>query len=146
MKQLTLTAEIDDWKQNGKLNYLVIKITLTNHSADTISYISMSCSWQHFYSTDTKEFSIEGNECNRNAYILKKILPFSKEVNILKLIPKKDIAQLHNLKFRIGFNYIMAESSDDLFAKARQLEKMKNIVWGNTIPLGKVVLKYRSKF
>lgn len=133
----TLMAEIDDWKMENKNTYLVIKTTLTNNSADTISYMSMSCSWQELYWTDTKQLAIVINECGENGAVLIKIAPYSKEINTLELMTQKNTTELNNLKFKIGFNFITAHHHDRLSTKVMQLEKMENVIWSNTLQLKK---------
>jgi hypothetical protein len=46
--------------------YWVIPVTLTNNSGDTLKYLSMSCSWQDFYSVSDNRLQVEIAECDKN--------------------------------------------------------------------------------
>ncbi len=57
---------IDNW---------LIECALTNHSKDTMNYLSMSCSWTDFYTVDKKELDIESFLCNKNVPTILTLAP-----------------------------------------------------------------------
>ncbi|POS00635.1 hypothetical protein Q361_1398 [Flavobacterium croceum DSM 17960] len=133
--EMTLSARINNWEKDGDINYLLIKTSLTNSLSDTVTYISMSCSWQDSYTTDTKDLFISVNECDKNVPQLIKIPPHSRRDTVIKLTTKKNIRQLTGLRFRIGFNFIRAKNNNEMFSKVSQLPKMNNVIWSDTLEL-----------
>ena len=129
------SAQIDRWTKEGSFDFLLIKTTLTNKTPDTVKYVSMSCSWQDPYTTDTGELSILVSPCDRNVPKLIQIPPDKSEETILSLTSKKSIDQLQNIKFRIGFNLVTAKDQNEMFSKVSDLNKMKNVIWSDTLQL-----------
>lgn len=134
-EQLTFRAVVDRWETIADVNYLLIKTTLTNFSSDTVAYITMSCSWQEAYATDTKDLVVVINECVKNVHELIKIPPKSRRDTVLKLISQKSRRELKGLQFRVGFNFVSARNYDEMFSKASQLTEMKNVIWSDTLKL-----------
>lgn len=132
-EKMILSAQVGSWEKDGDINYLPIKTSLTNSLSDTVTYISMSCSWQDSYTTDTKDLFISVNECDKNVPQLIKIPPDSRRDTIIKLTTKKNIRQLTGLRFRIGFNFIRAKNNNEMFSKVSQLTKMNNVIWSDTL-------------
>ena len=130
---LIFAAQIDSWTTEGNINYLLVNTTLTNTSSDTVKYVSMSCSWQDVYSTDTRDLIIYVNVCDKNVPQIIDIPPHDKRDILLKLSCTKSINQLQGLKFKIGFNFIAAENYDEMFSEVYQLTEMKNVIWSNTL-------------
>ena len=133
--KLMFSAQVDNWKREVGINYLSIRTSLINSLSDTVTYISMSCSWQAPYTTDTKDLFVYLNECNKNVPRLIKIPPHSRQDTVIKLTSKKSISQLTGLQFRVGFNLITAKDYAEMFSKVSQLTKMNNIIWSETLKL-----------
>jgi hypothetical protein len=106
--KLIFSAQVDNWIKEGDINYLLVRTSLTNSSPDTVTYITMSCSWQDVYTTDTKDLVISVNECDKNVPHLIKIPPHGRQDTDLKLKSEKSISQLTNLHFRLGLNLVTA--------------------------------------
>jgi hypothetical protein len=101
---LTLTAFIMDRKGDD----LSVKLILTNHSADTIKYMSWSCSWEDCYSVDNEKWHTSPSFCFKNGREIIAIPPFKSETKILWIVKTKGIGKSKNYDFRIGFHYVSA--------------------------------------
>jgi hypothetical protein len=134
---LSFSAEIDEWNALEGLELISIKTTLTNHMADTVKYVSMSCSWENAYTTDSRHFDVFGEACDRNFPTIAAIPPHGEEKRILRLLPKKDAVRTGTVKFRIGFNWITDEkfSFNALPELSHRLNKMENVLWSDTLEL-----------
>lgn len=120
-----------DTNQEGVI-YLLIKITLTNTSSDTVPYLGIICPWQNDYVIDTRYIRLTAETCNENIPVLIKIPPHGHENRTLNLISLNTINQLNNLKFRVGFKFVPAIIADD----AKKLfKRSKNILWSNIMCL-----------
>jgi hypothetical protein len=67
--------------------------------------------------------------------MLIKIHPGKTDERILNLTSKKKLDQLRNIKFRIGFNFVIAKDYKEMFDKASELKEMKNVIWSDTLQL-----------
>jgi hypothetical protein len=130
--KLSFSAKINGWNKHTNIP---VTITLTNNTSDTISYVSMSCSWQNIYTIDTKYFSILSNECkNKKVPTCIKIPPHSKEEkNLLLHIVEKN--KLQNAQFKVGFHFIEVKKYADVSTKLRELLNEENILWSNALEL-----------
>jgi len=133
--KLIFSAQVDKWIKEGDVNYLLVRTSLTNSSSDTVTYITMSCSWQDVYTIDTKDLVISVNECDKNVPHLSKIPPRSRQDTDLKLKSEKSISRLTNMHFRLGFNLVTAKDYNEMFEKVSQLTEMKNVIWSNALKL-----------
>lgn len=132
-ESLSLAVKLDDSTKGYNKNLLMAKTTLTNSSSDTITYITMSCSWQDSYTTDSKDLFVEVNECDKNVPELIRIPPHSSHSTILKLMSNTNINQLKGLQFRVGFNLVTAKDYDEMNLKLWQLTQMQNVVWSDPL-------------
>jgi hypothetical protein len=132
-KQLVFTAQVGNWSKENNINVLSVNTTLTNNSPDTISYITMSCSWQEIYTTDTRKLGVDQSACGKNIPKLIKIPPHQKEEARLLLWTKGTPGQVQGLKFRIGVNLVIAKNYTEMFSKWEELGKMKNVIWSDTL-------------
>ena len=129
--KLSFSAKINGWNKHTNIP---VTITLTNNTSDTISYVSMSCSWQDIYTVNTKYFSILINECGKNFPTLIQIPPHSKEEkNLLLHIVEKN--KLQNAQFKVGFHFVEVKKHEDIFTKSKELLNAGNILWSNILEL-----------
>lgn len=117
-------AQAVRWEKKNGLNYLLVNTVLTNHSSDTLTFVSMSCSWQEFYATSDKRLSIDGVDCAKNVPILIKIAPQKTYERLLKVLVPNGVI----VDFRLGFNLIRADSYQDIFYNSKILNA-KNWIW-----------------
>jgi hypothetical protein len=111
--------------------FWLVECTLTNFSKDTLSYLTMSCSWTDFYSVDKKEFEIDGFECDKNIPTLITIAPGESRQEVLRLFNRKNLLDSKSKKFKVGLNLIITTSTSNFKSKL----KIKNILWSNVISL-----------
>lgn len=110
----SFTAQLDGWHKADSLHrlylndtstYLHVKTSITNNSADTLCYLTMSCSWQDFYIIDSKDIWLPGWDCGKNMTQWIKIPPHQTAERLLLLTSSKNANELHNIKFKIGFKF-----------------------------------------
>lgn len=135
--KLSFTVNIDKWEKIGELDVLNVKTTLLNTTSDTITYISLSCTWDNAYTIDYKDLIIFPSICNsnNNEPMLIKLPPGREDTRVLRLTSQKRIDQLRNMKFRIGFNLVTAKDHDNLGDKASELRQMKNVIWSDVLEI-----------
>jgi hypothetical protein len=119
--------------KENKQRFLITPTTLTNNTKDTLKYYSMSCSWQDFYSVDSKELQVDGQDCDKNIPIILTLAPGeSKTVEIRLLMDQTIYAS--EIKFKIGFNLMKVSSTQKEFDfDFNEQQKKKNIIWSNII-------------
>lgn len=112
--------------------YIVGK--LHNHSTDTLSFLSMLCSWEVSWKINSANLRIENNICYLNVPILIKLAPNESMVNYIPVRLLKPLNEIMNEKFQVGFNLVPADRLD--FSQSMEtLEKSNNYFWGDTLQL-----------
>ena len=119
-------------KKNKQL-YLIVPVTLTNNSKDTLNYLSMSCSWEDLYVVDHKNLEIEGSICDKNIPAILTLAPAEKRTVALKLITGQ-VSDRTKKEFKIGYNLIKSTKRQDLLSY-RALKKKANIIWSNAVSM-----------
>jgi len=142
----TFTVQLDGW--HGTKQFLInsslcmyVKTIITNNSSDTLSYLTMSCSWEEFYIIDSKELSLPMKSCDENGLTLMQIPPHKTIEKLLLLRSSKNKNQLHNTKFKIGFKFYKVNynniknmnSYPDIYTYFTK--KNEIILWSNTLEL-----------
>lgn len=129
----TLTIKKGKVIKENKQRFLITPATLTNNTKDTLKYYSMSCSWQDFYSVDSKELQVDGQDCDKNIPIILTLAPGeSKTVEIRLLMDQTIYAS--EIKFKIGFDLMKVSSTQKEFDfDFNEQQKKKNIIWSNII-------------
>lgn len=123
-------------KENG-ITVLEIPVTLTNNTKEKLSYGSMSCSWQDFYTHNSKNLLIEGTDCDKNVAIAIELAPSQSKEVLLRLQVKKPSAN-KAITFKIGFNLIPVNTTkqwEDFFEDLMSDKLKKNIIWSNEITM-----------
>ncbi|MGL4629768.1 MAG: hypothetical protein ACRCVT_01080 [Leadbetterella sp.] len=131
----SFTIQKGKFQKQGKITYLLVSATLTNHSKDTLNYTSMSCSWEDFYIVDNKNMGLEHLGCDKNAPIVLTLPPSQNRKTELPIIinPKIDFS---DRKCRIGFYLIKKLPNQNIYKFNFQEEKEKeNIIWSNWIDI-----------
>ncbi|MES2850382.1 MAG: hypothetical protein V4685_15090 [Bacteroidota bacterium] len=119
-------------KQEEK-TYWDIPTTLTNNTNDTLRYYSMSCSWQDYYSVDNQKLEVRGSDCDKNIPKILTLNPGQKKSVDIQLVISQPMDG-PEIKFRIGFNLIIAPKNKNSFDFEDGLEK-KNVIWSNPISM-----------
>jgi hypothetical protein len=131
-KSIVLSAIISNWTQDSGTAYLSVTATLSNNTSKDTSFIIMSCSWEDFFSLDTKDLFIVESECNKNVPERVHLLSNSTKQFNLKLITQANDRNFA-LKFRIGFNWLPISDGEDVIDKYLRLKDKRNIIWSDTL-------------
>ena len=111
-----------------------IPATLSNTSKDTLHYMSMSCSWQDFYTISTKKLNIPVSECDKNVPQRLSIPPGKSTTVVLSLMvkhPKENIP----LKFKIGYDLILLADDKHWLTHSDNVNERKKVIWSNEISM-----------
>ena len=111
--------------------FWLIECFLKNNSKDTLSYLSMSCSWTNFYAVNKKELEIEGFECDKNIATILQVASGQNRAVVLRLYKNRRFKTLTATSIKVGLNIIEANSTEYFNEKL----KKKNIIWSNSIAL-----------
>ncbi|SDX62371.1 hypothetical protein [Hymenobacter psychrophilus] len=135
---LTISVELADGPMERPRYGVAIKATLTNNTADTLRYGTLSCSWQDTYILDTEELRIQGTSCDKNIPKLAAIPPRGKEKKIMVLVTDRSVEKSPAIRFRVGFHWLNASNYQEAFEKIEQLQNTgikntENIVWSNPV-------------
>ena len=114
-------------------NYIFIRSSLKNNSEDTLQCVSMNCSWDDAYKFDTDELEIVKNICFLNGPMLIKIAPHNSYNNYLKLTTSKKEDEWRHIVFKLGYNFVLRDSSIGIFSQVEQISDMKNVIWSDTV-------------
>jgi hypothetical protein len=127
---------------NSKYNYygktvLFVPVVLTNNSNDTLKYLTMSCSWEEFYTVDKNNFAaIPIEPCDKN---IPKELTLAPHKSVSIKVP---VIKIQNgKKFKIGMILIKQRNANNLFnlfnieIAQSQNKKDNNVIWSNPIEL-----------
>lgn len=134
-QNVVLTIQKGEKIKENKVTYWIIPTTLTNNTKDTLNYFSMSCSWQDFYSINSRKLQIEPSECFKNIPVILTLALGKKEkVNIkLQISQTMDAPKIN---FKIGFNLIKVKSGQSFFDFDLNEEgKKKQMIWSNEISM-----------
>lgn len=135
---LSISAKIKGWQLLPSSRNPSVEVTLTNNTADTLRYSTLSCSWQDTYTLDTELLRIQGASCDKNIPKLIAIPPRGKEEKVLILVTDSRAEKSSIVKFRVGFNWLTANNYQEAVKKIEQLQNTRpqnteNIVWSNPV-------------
>lgn len=126
----TLTAGKPEIQKESGQRWLQVPVTLTNTTADTLKYATMTCSWQNFYCVDRPNVKIEEVPCDKNVFSPITLPPGKSNTVILKLYPADNTHK--QLSFNIGMNLVFYHkllSSNEI----RNEMHKRNIIWTKPI-------------
>lgn len=121
-------------KENNE-TILIIPTTLTNNTKDTLSYYSMSCSYNDFYSVDNPSLKVEGSNCDKNIPSILTLAPSHSRKVEIRLILSQGIDNAE-IKFKIGFNLLKESKTEGYLSRGLSaMRQKKNIIWSNEISI-----------
>jgi hypothetical protein len=136
---LSLKAKLGSFENHGKDTSIIIKTTLKNNTSDSVIYLTMTCSWDDFYTFNFEKYKIDGQLCYSNYPIWGEIAAHGKIERELKLIINNH-PEYYNMKFKVGFLFIDEHSKvppmrhlltgDSLF-----IINKEKIVWSNELKM-----------
>jgi predicted nucleic-acid-binding Zn-ribbon protein len=106
-----------------------IPITVHNNSNETLTYYSMSCSWQEFYHIDNKNLGVMISPCDSN-FPIKVIVPaHSAHIDMVPFVRKKNNLNTPE-SFRVGLN-INKNIEESMFGGYNEELRIYKLVWSN---------------
>src|SRR5271170_7513213 len=92
--KLTLKIRLGEWSKKKEYgvgyNALTTHFSFFNNTDDTVTYVSMRCSWTDFYEITTKDLMIPQRLCYENFAIFVRIPPHEERGDTLDLETKKE--------------------------------------------------------
>lgn len=135
-KAIKKAIDIDLVKRKNHIAYLPLKFT--NHSKDTLNYISMSCTWLDFYFTNNNQIKFEHQICFSNFPVVKTIYPQHTTTIYIPILLNKNRRSI-NRKFRIGISLQKFISNSQLVSfdifKYMLRPETSNLIWSNEIKI-----------
>jgi len=113
-----------------KFSFTKIPVRLTNNSKDTLRYITMSCSWEDIYTSNTKRIIILSGPCDKNIPTIAILPPHQSKNVYLPVIFKKSDTSVK--VFKIGINL---QKQDKLgnYNSVDLDSNIKNLIWSNEV-------------
>lgn len=133
--KITFTAQLGGWVHPDTAGIIFIKTSLYNKSADTLTYLRMSCSWADAYTTDNDSLRIEFTPCFQNGPLVMTLLPHQTTDEYIRVIAKGTTREWQGWKFRVGYNFNLYDSTKDIHYNVSKLTDRRNIFWSDTLRL-----------
>jgi hypothetical protein len=116
--------------------YVQLPVKLTNTSADTLRYLSMSCSWWDIYRTNHQKINVfSPNICYKNSPITCLVPPHQFVIrNIIVLVPK----EMASVIFKIGMA-VQRKFENNLLKNKREVWRTsitpadQHVIWSNYV-------------
>jgi hypothetical protein len=115
-----------------------IATTLFNPTNDTLSFVTMTCSYEDLFLTDTSIFKVQSRyDCFKNGPIVTSIPPGEKIDQFIMISPISKDIKIGDHKLRIGMYLLTPKKEDGFEGIAKQYEQRQNakIIWSNEIDL-----------
>lgn len=121
-----------------------IATTLHNLTDDTLRFVSMTCSYEDMFLTDTSAFKVQSrNDCFSNFPMVKTLPPRSKLDQFIIVRPvTKEVKTIDN-KIRIGMYYLMPEEEKDFDGIVKQYlnRQQGTVLWSEKLDLKRLYRK-----
>lgn len=127
--------------------YVQVPVKLTNTSADTLRYLSMSCSWWDIYRTDNQKLNIfSPNICFKNSPITCLVPPHQFVIrNFIVLVPK----EMASVIFKIGMT-VQRKFDNNLLKEKILLSSItpadQHVIWSNYVLVSQWKAKKNKKY
>lgn len=135
---LELTARLGGIIYLDTASIFHVATTLSNPTKDTLSFVTMTCSYEDLFLTDTSLFKVQSRyDCFRNVPTVKSIPPYSKIDQFILIKPTNKDIILGNHKLKIGV-YLMKpniKNGFDGIIKQYENRNAANILWSNELDL-----------
>jgi len=130
LKECVLKAELKDVIKEKGHTFLIVMATLTNQSKDTLKYHSDSCSWEDYYSVNSKKLQIQQSQCDKYFPIILTLAPNESREAELRLVLSGS-GPIPNIKFKVGFHVL----EDRVYSDNNELSEQfdKNVIWSDEI-------------
>jgi hypothetical protein len=123
---------------------LHVVTTLSNPTNDTLSFVSMTCSYEDMFLTDTSAFKVRSrNDCFSNFPTVIALPPHKKLDQFIMVRPvAKDVKTIEN-KIRIGMYYLKPQKGEDFDGIIKQYENRQQamVLWSGELDLKRLYRK-----
>lgn len=144
--ELELTAQLGGIIYLDTTPTIHISTTLFNPTDDTISFVTMTCSYEDMFLTDTTTFKIQSRyDCYSNVPAVFEIPPNSKLDQFIMVRPITKEIKVGDNKIRIGMYYLIPKKENGHEGVIKQYENRQNakIIWSNQLTLNRL---YRNVY
>ncbi|MFT3911459.1 MAG: hypothetical protein QM737_18695 [Ferruginibacter sp.] len=132
-QKIAIDVKIDTQYSKNIIAGYKVETTLTNVSNDTISYLTMSCSWEDLYATNRNDYFILASLCDKNIPILARIAPHQKVIRIFEMDNHTKTIMPGSVNLKIGFHFIPVNSSESIIDKSKEISETSNIIWSKEL-------------
>ncbi|WDF79126.1 hypothetical protein PQ469_03775 [Mucilaginibacter sp. KACC 22773] len=114
--------------------YVQVLVKLTNTSADTLRYLSMSCSWWDIYRTDNQNINVfSPNICYKNSPITCLVPPHQFVIrNIIVLVPKEMASVIFKIGMAVQRKFVNSLLKDEVLLSSIAPTN-QHIIWSNYV-------------
>jgi hypothetical protein len=137
-KELELTAALGGIIYLDTTSTLHIATTLFNPTKDTLSFVTMTCSYEDLFLTDTSIFKVQSRyDCFSNYPIVTNIPPGEKLDQFIMVKPTTKDTKIIENKLRIGMYLLTPKKENGFDGIIKQYENRQNakIIWSNELDL-----------
>jgi hypothetical protein len=141
VKHVAKQSEFELSASLGGIGYLdstqVIHIatTLFNPTNDTLNFVTMDCSYEDLFVTDTSIFIVQSRyDCYKNGRIVIRIPPKEKIDQFIMIRPTSKDIKIGDHKIRIGMYLLTPKKEEEIIRPYEQRQNGK-IIWSNEIDL-----------
>lgn len=127
---------------NTKIDVAYISTTLYNPNDDTITFLSMACSYEEFFQTNSNRFVVQSPfNCYTN-FPCKVTIPPKDSFKLFKIMVSDNLSDTLSKSYtgKIGMQYIVTKKDDDIFKLYDKRHIIKgDIIWSNEIDFSKLL-------
>ncbi|MFP9098879.1 hypothetical protein ACLI09_07485 [Flavobacterium sp. RHBU_24] len=136
--------------QPGGITYLDtvptihIATTLTNPTADTLHFVSMSCSYEDMFVTNTPNYKVTSRyDCYKNYPEVIALPPHAKLDQFIIIRPTAKTVNVISSKIKVGMYYIIPEKGNEFEGIIKQYENRQaaKILWSEELDLKRLYHK-----
>lgn len=137
-QQLELTATLGGIIYLDTTSTVHIATTLFNPTKDTLSFVTMTCSYEDLFLTDTSIFKVQSRyDCYSNYPTVTNIPPGEKLDQFIMVKPTTKDTKIIDNKLRIGMYLLTPKKENGFDGIIKQYENRQNakIIWSNQLDL-----------
>lgn len=137
-QELQLTASLGGVNYQDTTSTIHIATTLFNPTKDTLSFVTMRCSYEDLFLTDTSTFIVHSRyDCYSNYPIVIAIPPGEKLDQYIMVKPTSKNIKIEDHQLKIGMYLLIPEKEKGFQGIIEQYESRKNakVIWSNELDL-----------
>jgi hypothetical protein len=118
---------------HSKGNFVIVPLKFTNKSADTLRYLTFSCSWNDIYKVSNGNIKVFKWPCEKNVVKIIEVLP--NETTIVSMpITISNAMKNRRQKFKIGIHLVKVKGwGTGFYQFEAALKDEKNVIWSNEV-------------